>query len=142
MVKIGNIELDEADVLWASQQAEAIVEEELQEFFDGEDWSDKDASEWTFSHIGWDHYDGSIEIYLKSNAKYDEDKLTKLLEGFGFGQGWLNFTDKTEIHFSAGLFGRRSTKGHSTWTDETHIIKIRKRLKAALLSDEIFPTIL
>lgn len=60
-----------------------------------------DLLPWEDFGIGQDHYDNSLEIYLKGNGP-DEwratPELTESIKGMGFSQYWVNWPDGTEQH--------------------------------------------
>ncbi len=105
-----------ADVIFDALSSHALVDDEFQGFFDGpsDGWMEKiENGGLTFSHCGYDHYDSSIEIYLKDTAEFDKEKLREMLNRLGFNYGWINFSDGTEIHFNSSSFGERKSNGRA-----------------------------
>lgn len=123
------VEVKESEILFAQQIAESIIDDDLQTFFDGEDWWKAETPRPKFSHFRVDNYDSSIEIYLRDNPEFDNDKLMELLEKYGFTFGWINFDDKTEIHFNKRhnpIFCERKPRAHAYWNKEASEKKLRE----------------
>lgn len=58
-----------------------------------------------FDHLGWDYYDGSLEIHgVAPDCRLDDAALVMLKEA-GFSKIYVNHTDKWETHYGLRGYG-------------------------------------
>lgn len=65
-----------------------------------------------FKSIGWDDYDGSLEIYIVPSEWRMKPELQKILYEAGFIKAYVNHIDHWETHYSFGsINGFKSQPG-------------------------------